>query len=206
VEQNSDYSVKYLKSLNAKDLDNLIIREKKAFILWNFVLDHPETLVESSSQLEFLLNESNTLRGWSRVVNDRWSVLNDVPDWLINSPELRDVWMSDYQSELVALRLVEQQTLRKNNEARKIYDETVEKNNDMLFQEQCALYERSPVILIHRITPGALSESDLLKLHSLNKEERRMKRKELLDDFKLELLNKYNTGEISKEDLLEYVK
>jgi hypothetical protein len=94
----------------------------------------------------------------------------------------------------------------KNNEARKIYDEAVAQNNLEIKEAQDQLYKENPVLLIHRITPGALSEADLLKLHHLNKEERKLKRKELIDSYKIELLRRFESGDLSQEELIDLVK
>lgn len=203
---NSVLSVEYMKGLVDSELDKLIISDKRAFVLFHFYTDHPNTLVKNYDELEYLLQEKRSFKKWKDQINDKWSLLNDVPEWLLPDPQLRDYWMSNFQSKLISLRLEESKTLERNNQAKAIYDQTVEKNNKALEVYQDVLYGEDPIILIHRITPSALSEADLLKLHHLNKEERKEKRKELVNQFKLELLTKYKKGDISKDELFELVK
>jgi hypothetical protein len=202
----TDINRNYLNSLSENQLDDLIISDKRVFIFYSFLLDHINTLVENYSQLEYLLEQKHSLQSWRQEILEKWSLLNDIPDWLMGSPKLRDLWLSKYQRSLQQLRLDENKTMKANNEAKRIYEAAVERNNRELLDKQTALYEEEPVILIHRITPGALSETDLIKLHSLNKEQRKLKRKELVKQYRINLLEDYNTGKLSKEELIELVK
>jgi hypothetical protein len=104
------------------------------------------------------------------------------------------------------LKLEEQRLVKENNQAKLLYDKTIKDNNDRLTLKRDEIYKRSPVILIHRITPGSLNETDLLAIHHLNKEERKDKRKTLVNEFRLDLLKKYKAGSLQEEELIKLVK
>jgi hypothetical protein len=196
----------YLSSLSDIERDQLIIRNKSVFIFNSFILDHPDSLVENWDQLVYLLQEKSSLKSWYDSVLSKWSLLNDIPSWLINDEDLRNEWLAKYQSELVSLRLAQNKCLEANLKAKALYDTTIQRNQEELDLIENEVYQANPVILIHRITPAALSEADLLKLQTLNKEERRLKRKELVDVFKLNLMRQYTNQEITLEQLIKITK
>jgi hypothetical protein len=201
-----DITRDWLNSLTESQRDEAMVSEKRVFVLYNFFLDHPDSQVLNYSQLAYLIQEKGSLRKWNESIKDKWSLLNDVPEWLIGDSTLREYWMANYQSELIKLRLIQQSTLDANNKARKLFEETVKRNDQDLAKAEDAVYDLNPVILIHKITPAALNEAELLELHSLTKEERKIARKGLVNDYKLNLLRQYNAGEITKEQLIEIVK
>jgi hypothetical protein len=41
--------------------------------------------------LEYLLQEKSSFKAWKSKVNDSWALLNDVPEWLLDDPEMRDL-------------------------------------------------------------------------------------------------------------------
>jgi hypothetical protein len=96
--------------------------------------------------------------------------------------------------------------LEYNLAAKRLYDETVRQNQEVQERLEDGIYEEHPVIMIHKITPAALSEADILKIQGLNKEERRLKRKELIDGYRLRLMEKYLNKELTLDELKELVK
>jgi hypothetical protein len=93
-----------------------------------------------------------------------------------------------------------------NNKAREIFNASIELNNRNLELYEDSLYKESPVILIHKVTPSALPEADMLCLHELNKEQRRDRRKKLVNDYRLKLLRQHQSGELTIQQLLALVK
>jgi hypothetical protein len=96
--------------------------------------------------------------------------------------------------------------MEKNNKARRLYEDTIKKNNEEFAFEEDMVYREEPVLLIHKVRPSAMSESDLLSIHSLTKEQRRLKRLELVNGFRLDLLRRYKEGDLSLDELLKLVK
>lgn len=175
--------------------------------MYNFLLDHPDTKVRTWDQLSYILEEKHSFATWFKDINDRWNLLNDVPEWLIDEPQLRDVWISEYQDQLISLRLATQEKIKKDQQARIDYDNALKLNEKQLTQFEETIFDKHPIVLIHKITPSALSEADLLKIYEKSsKEDRRSLRKKLVNGFRLDLLRRYECGELSLQDLKEIVK
>jgi hypothetical protein len=196
----------YLNSLSESVKDDLIISNKSVFIFHHFLLDHPDTLITTWSQLSYILQEKSSMKDWYDDILSKWKLLNDVPSWLLGNAKLREHWLTHYHNKLVSLRLAQSKCLEADNKAKEIYDQSLKTNAAELHLVEEQIYDENPIILIHKIMPSALSEADLLKLHDLNKEERKLKRKELLDDYKLNLMERFINKQLTLKELNELVK
>lgn len=107
---------------------------------------------------------------------------------------------------MVSLKLEQNKTSAANNKARAIYNESCIRNNESLKLYEDSLYKESPIILIHKVTPSALSEADMLSLHELSKEERKERRKILVNEYRMKLLRQYQDGILTIQQLLSLVK
>lgn len=201
-----EISKAYLSNLDLIERDRLIITDKRIFIFHNFLLDHPHTLVDNWNQLEYLLQEKSSFRSWFDECKTKWSLLNDIPEWLVSDPNLRELWVDKYQSSLVVLRQRQMSTIEANNKARLLYEETIALNNKQLATFEDKIYFDNPVIMIHKVNPSALPEAELLKLHSLNKEQRRDIRKDLINQYRKDLLDRFTKGDLSLQELIDLVK
>lgn len=201
-----DISKTFLASINTTDKDKLITSDRRVFIFYQFITDHPDTLVENFAQVNYLINEKSSFRKWKTNVYDQWTLLKNVPEWLVNETELRDIWIAEYHDQLITLRLEQMKTTEENNKARNIFEQSVKRNNELLSNFEDQLYKDNPVILIHKITPSALPEADILKLHELDKEERRQVRKDLVEVYKRKLLKDFRNGNLSLEELINLTK
>jgi len=195
-----------LSSLDGNVLNKCIVSDKRFFTFNNFIVDHPDSLITNFSQLRYILAEKGSLKQWAVELNSKWELLNATPDWLINNEELRTKWLQEYQGELISIRLKEIEIADAINKARATYESAVATNNRELQDFQDNVYKNNPVLLIHLITPSALSESDLIRLHSLPKAERKIQRKLLLNEYKISLLQEYHEKKLTPEKLIERVK
>lgn len=202
----ADITKTWWLSLDDKLKDKLLIKDKRLYIFNQFLLDHPQTLVVTYEQLDYLLREKKSFKAWSEKIQDQWTLLNNIPEWLMGDADLRDLWINEFQDQLVSLRLEQNKTLQSNNKAREVFNASCEANNASLATYEDNLYKQSPVILIHKVTPSALPEADMLCLHELNKEERREKRKSLVNDYRLKLLRDHQSGELTTQQLIDLVK
>jgi hypothetical protein len=192
--------------LSTSERDECYRKDWRVFVLSNFLNDHPSSLVHNYDQLNYLLSEKNTFNEWLIEIKNEWSLLNDVPAWLINHTELRDLWLNKYQQHLVDLKNFQKTTDQMINEANSDFDKRITSINNQLEDYETKLYVDNPVLLIHKITAAALPEADLLRCYALNKQDRRLERKNLVNKYKLKLLRDYESKLISIEDLIKLVK
>jgi hypothetical protein len=114
--------------------------------------------------------------------------------------------LKDYQKKLRDIKVAEKKASQETNIARSVFDASVFKINSELDTVRDRIYRECPVVAINNITPAALPLGDQLIVEALSLEERRVKRKVLVKEYKLNLLSQFDNKILTLEELIDKIK
>jgi hypothetical protein len=177
------------------------------FTFSKFLLDHKSTKVVSYDQVLFLLSNGKSFNAWSSSVKAEWELMHSVPEWVGDDSEMKKYWELEFQSHLIKLGGHSKTRDMALKEAEAVYKKSVSTANEIYKQKELEICSNAPGLLIHRISSDSLPEHHLLDIMAIsNKKERTEAKKKYLNQYRLELLKKFQKGDISLESLIDLVK
>jgi len=206
---NEQINVTFLDSLTSETKGFACLKDKRIFIMSEFLSEHPETKVTNYERLISLIGLSTSASNWYKGAVESYSNMVTVPEWLKQDPTMLSKWeqsyaetLSNYKEKMRYFRLeedVKRNILKKelsyiNSEKEKYMHEFIEIN---------------PVSAIDRITPQSLPMHLIEDLTSLSDAKASKELRNRLEIFKLSLIRKltddkdgYNIESL-KEELLK---
>jgi hypothetical protein len=185
----------------------VLLNDKKFFILGNWNLDNPLHKMTDYDELMKIINSSKDFQKWYAIITKRFGYLHELPSWVLLDPILREQWLVDSSTIFEEFKTKRKEIVFKKEKVMKTITDQLTALNDSEETLVNDFYNKYPIVAISKIPTQGLPGDTILAHASKPTEERERQYEIELDKYKKKLCDEYvNQGEEKQKELLELLK
>jgi len=200
-----------IKLDNVIDLDNTLvldkyIKDKRYFLLNQWMTDYPSSKVTNYAELSTIITKSKAAQLWVNKVSADYIKFNEMPKWVLNDLDVRQLWKSNYKELSMKLKL---EVKAATDEKQKLTDELYRKVsaiNQRIEKKYLEVAKENALVLIDKISVDALPIEQYEETLSMSAEKAKLKINEIHQAYQADLAKRYVKGILSLDDLLTILK
>lgn len=190
----------------SKDKWLQILESKEIYIMHQWKIKNPDSLILSYSDLMRLVATNRSVQLWYSDESVRFSQYKAIPAWVIGDSKLMEKWGLDNSSKIMdykkSLKNIESARLASSLE----YKERMKELNGQVSALRKQFNRDNPMIAIDHLTVDNLPPNLAQAMFDQDPIKHKVKLQLALNGYKLELANKYKNGSLTLEQLLEALK